>query len=175
MLKTTLIVILTMAVGAGVAANFAWQSQKMTVESKIPASWKATEQTQQYGEMLMLRPPEGYATISLTVFNPLASPKGALSTLNDVVEWAKSIETQARDKYDKQLPLSAEVLKRSGASEGLELDYTWANDAGITGRTILRFLKINNKFYEFRLLCSDMVWQSESKNLSKFLDSIHLK
>jgi hypothetical protein len=55
------------------------------------------------------------------------------------------------------------------------LDYTWTNDAGITGRSIQRILKINGRFYEFRLLCSDMVWQSESRNLSKFLDSIRLK
>jgi len=175
MLKTCMILMLTVAIGMGMAANFAWQSQKMTVESKIPANWKATEQSQQYGEMLMLRPPEGYATITLTAFNPLASPKGALSTLNDVVEWAKGIEVQAKDKLEKQNTLSPEVLKRSEASEGLELDYTWANDAGITGKTFLRFVKINNKFYEFRLLCSDMVWQNESKNLTKFLDSIHLK
>jgi hypothetical protein len=175
MLKTCVLVMLSVAMGISLAANFQWQAQKMTVESKIPGNWRASEQAQQYGETLMLRPNEGYATISVTAFNQLASTKGALSTLGDVVEWAKSIETTEKDKLEKQSPLSAEVLKRSGASEGLELDYTWTNDAGITGRSIQRILKINGRFYEFRLLCSDMVWQSESRNLSKFLDSIRLK
>jgi hypothetical protein len=175
MLKTIVIVMLTVAIGMGVAANFAWQSQKMTVESKIPANWMHNDMTNSYGETLVLRPTEGYATIYLTAFNPLASSKGALSTLNDVVEWAKTIEAQAKDKFDKQLPLSAEVLKKSGASEGLELDYTWTNEAGISGRTIQRIVRIGSKFYEFRLICSDVAWQSESKKLGKLLDSIHLQ